>query len=276
MLNISFIKMHGLGNDFVMLDKLQFKDESEAFFNKLAIAISNRYTGIGCDQLIVYQQDASKAWVMEIYNSNGSKAKACGNGARCLAKIIHNNTGLLSFNIRVGGRLLACKVKGENNISVNMGIAKFTADWILLEEKIWSFAKNYNLNPREIICVDMGNPHLVIFSEGLNDDDKKLLGAKISASDLFPEGININFAQVKNNNILLQVWERGVGFTLSCGSGTCASFAAACRLGYIREDQDCQVIFKLGALNLQFNEVREVILSGPADLVARGEYYYAQ
>jgi diaminopimelate epimerase len=155
-----------------------------------------------------------------------------------------------------------------------MGNVNFEADWILPQEKVWLLAKNYNLNPREIICADIGNPHLIIFSQGLTDDDKKLLGAKLSLAELFPGGINVNFAQIQNNNILLQVWERGVGFTLACGSGTCASFAAACRLGYIDENKECNVIFKLGSLSLKFSDKKEVLLSGPAEKLAQGEYYY--
>jgi len=272
-MKIKFTKMHGLGNDFVMVDGYELESLPIESIQDFARNISNRYTGLGCDQFIIYKQHENY-WSMSIYNNDGSKAMACGNGTRCLARLIHTITNETNIVIKVGDKLLSCVVNSLYDISVNMGPVSFTGDWILPEDKILMLAKNYNLNPREIICADIGNPHLIIFSQGLTDDDKKLLGAKLSVVELFPEGVNVNFAQLQNNNILLQVWERGVGFTLACGSGTCASFAAACLLGYIDETKDCKVIFKLGSLSLKFNATRDVILSGPTEVVARGEYYY--
>lgn len=266
---IDFVKIHGLGNDFVVAQKntLLGLDLTE-----LAKKISNRHLGIGCDQFIVYQ-NMGAYYEMEIYNADGSQAEACGNGTRCLARLIYEVEHNKVIHIKVGSRDLQVEINNLDDIIVNMGAVSFEKPWMLGAEKIWTLARNYNLNPRDIICADVGNPHLVIFSQELNDSDRKLLGAKFSDTEFFVDGVNVNFAQIHDNNIILYVWERGAGLTLSCGSGTCATFAAATKLGYIDSSKECRVIFPHGKLSLAFNEAGEVLLSGGSSLVARGVFY---
>jgi diaminopimelate epimerase len=264
---IVFTKMHGLGNDFVIINKDALPGSCE--LQDLSVNIANRYTGIGCDQVIFYQKK-SGYYEMFIYNNDGSTAKLCGNASRCLAKLIYLDAGERQIKLKVGNRELFCKVLSESEISVNIGAVDFNKEWMPDIETIWPIAELYMIDLKEIICADVGNPHLVIFSN-ISDQDKEVVGEKLQNKELFPDGVNVNFAAVKNNKIYLSVWERGAGLTFACGSGACASFASAAKLGFITGD--CEVVFQLGSLKMS-KEVDNIIMTGPASLVAHGEFVY--
>jgi len=263
---INFIKMHGLGNDFVIVNKRDLMGTYD--LSRLAKNIADRHTGIGCDQFIIYEEHNS-FYEMVIYNIDGSSAKLCGNATRCLAKLIYLNTGKRDITVVVGNKKLLCYVNDENNISVNVGSVSFNEPWMPSRDKIWEFAERYMIDLKETICVDVGNPHLVIFSK-LDIQDQKIVGEKLQDKDLFADGINVNFAEVKDNKIYLSVWERGAGLTLACGSGACGSFAAGLKLGFIHSPSE--VVFKHGSLIMK-EENGNIIMQGPAAIVARGVYY---
>jgi len=264
---IKFVKMHGLGNDFVIINQADLAIDCD--FQKLAINISDRRLGVGCDQFILYKKNQDH-YEMAIYNQDGSSARMCGNASRCLTKLIYTYFGDTDIVIKVFDRELICQVLNENEFSVNMGSASFNKDWMILPEKIYPIAERYMIEPKEVICVDVGNPHIVIFSN-LSDQDKEYLGKKLQEKILFPDGVNVNFADVKENIINLSVWERGVGFTLACGSGACASFAAATKLGFV--DNQAEVVFRCGSLNMSKHK-EDIIMSGPAAFVSSGEFHY--
>lgn len=264
---IPFVKMHGLGNDFVIISK-----EHLAQLNAIedfAAAISDRRLGVGADQFIIYQL-LDKVVKMSIYNQDGTSAKACGNASRCLVKLMHDEHGLDSFVLEVFERKLKCKYVADEEYSVDMGEVAFDASWMPDEVDLLELATKYNLPPKDIICADVGNPHLIIFSK-LSEADVEIIAKDIQNSKLFPDGVNINFANINGNVIRLKVYERGTGFTLACGSGACATFASAVRLGHI--ENNAFVEFALGRLAMQMHDNR-VTMTGPAEYVFFGEYLY--
>ncbi|MBP7190476.1 MAG: diaminopimelate epimerase [Rickettsiaceae bacterium] len=265
-MNIEFVKMHGLGNDFVVIKMTP--EISKIDLSKFAKTISDRRIGIGCDQVIIYSEsEVSSEYIMKIYNQDGSMAEACGNGTRCLVYLI----GKESVRIKVLARTLEAKLFDDGMVEVNMGAVSFDKPWMPEESALWEIASIYKLEPKEMVCVDIGNPHLVIFNSGLSEEDKGLLGKMLEHNKLFPEGVNVNFAKIDGDIINLRVWERGDGFTLACGSGACATFAAAKKLGFAKNQASVQ--FKLGALDMS-SLGEEILMKGPAKLVARGSYVF--
>ena len=267
---ISFAKMHGLGNDFIIIDQNNLS--ANCNLELLAIQMADRRRGIGCDQFIIYNKSAilsSNIYEMIIYNQDGSFAKICGNAARCLTSLIYKKTGVKNISIIASEREIACSYLDSGLIRVNMGKVDFDKNWMPSNEQLWEIAQRYGVEPKEMICADIGNPHLVIFSE-FSLKDKAIIGAKMQEHELFPGGINVNFAKVIDDKIELIVWERGAGFTLSCGSGACASFASAVKLGFI--ESTAQVLFELGILDMAMNG-QDIVMIGPYTLVASGEFY---
>lgn len=263
---INLVKMHGLGNDFVIINKQDLAGLHD--LSQLAKDIADRHLGIGCDQFIIYEEQ-NDTYEMIIYNIDGSSAKLCGNATRCLAKLVYLETGKKDIIVVVGNKKLHCHIENNNKISVNVGGVSFNEPWMPRPDKIWEFAGRYMIDLKETICVDVGNPHLVIFSK-LEPQDQKVIGEKLQDKELFADGVNVNFAEVKDNKIYLSVWERGAGLTLACGSGACSSFAAGLKLGFI--SSPTEVVFKHGSLIMR-EEKGNIIMQGPAKLVARGEYY---
>lgn len=268
-IEIAFTKMHGLGNDFVIIDEACLPTQCD--LKLLALKIANRHLGIGCDQFIVYRK-YQNYYGMQIYNQDGSIAKACGNAVRCLAKLLYTNLAESSININILGRSITAQILAEDKILVNMGTVSFKEPWMPTNDALWQIAERYMLDPKEMICADIGNPHLVIFSR-LSSEDQAIVGKMLQEHELFSDGVNVDFACIKDNNIYLSVWERGAGFTTACGSGACVTFASAIKLGFMHANTDAQVIFRHGALTMsQMN--KDIIMTGPATLVAEGKFYY--
>ena len=151
-----------------------------------------------------------------------------------------------------------------------MGKPNFTAPWMPQPEHLWLLAEKYMIEPKEVLCVDVGNPHLVIFKK-LSSYDKEIIGTDAQKHPLFPGGINVNFASISDDEITLKVWERGAGFTYACGSGASATFAAANKLGFV--DNNAKVIFELGHLKMNQKD-GNVLMTGPASYVFSGEYLH--
>jgi len=264
---ILFTKMHGLGNDFVIIKDSALRGIKD--MKSFVIKISDRKTGIGCDQFISYKKQDNQV-AMSIYNPDGMRAKACGNASRCLTRMMFDEHKLKNIDITIDDKKITGQYTGPKNITVNMGVASFEASWMPQQEDLWQLAQKFRIEPKEVVCVDVGNPHLVIFTK-LSDKDKKIIGKSLQMHEFFPDGINVNFAETDDNVIKLKVWERGTGFTYACGSGASASFAAASKLGFIDEVAD--VAFKLGSLKMS-KKNEEILMSGPASYVFAGEYYY--
>ena len=265
---VEFIKMHGLGNDFVLINKDLLPGNLP--ISHFAKTISDRHTGLGCDQFIIYQKQSDSKYLMWIYNQDGSEAGACGNATRCVAKLSYLDSGETEVDIQVASRILPCKILSQELVRVNMGKVSFEEIWMPNLQEIWELVKLYNINPRDIICADIGNPHFIIITDNqLSEEDQNLLGSLFEKNPIFPKGVNVNFANITDGSINLRVWERGTGITLACGSGACATFAAARKLGFVSDKID--IYFALGKLEMSYSN-DEIYMNGPATIVAKGVY----
>ena len=226
-----FLKMHGAGNDFVVVDA---RDRPAAFDAATVRRIADRRRGVGCDQLIVIEPDAAGADAfMRILNADGSEAGACGNAARCIAALIAEETGARSLTIRTAAGLLTAEIIGPHLVEVDMGAPGL--DWTDIPLNGPADTLHLKLAMglvQDPAACSMGNPHATFFVIDLASLPIETLGPALERSRLFPRRANIGFAQVvAPDRILLRVWERGVGLTLACGSGACAALVNAHRRG---------------------------------------------
>ena len=217
-----FSKMHGLGNDFVVIDA---RNDAVAMTQARARAIADRHTGIGCDQLIVIGACDDADVSMQIFNADGSEVEACGNATRCVPLFVGRDV-----TIRTKAGLLEAKAV-DGGVSVDMGAPRFDWDAIPLAyamDTLTMSASWEDLPPPA--AVNVGNPHVIFFVEDMDGVNFDRLGPLIEHDPLFPQRVNVNFAQVTGDNkIRLVVWERGAGLTRACGTGACATAVAAIR-----------------------------------------------
>ena len=218
--------MQGLGNDFVIIDNREelFKLNADNIKH-----IADRKFGVGCDQLIMIENSSKADIAIEIYNQDGSLAEACGNGTRCIASIIMNETKLDKVSIKTASTITHAKICQNGEIAVNMGIAKTNWQEIPLIHEMDSSSIDIAIdNIKNPFAVNVGNPHLVFFVEDLTQIEIEEIGPTIENHYYFPKKINVNFAQIiDQNTIKIITFERGVGLTLACGTGACASVFAA-------------------------------------------------
>jgi diaminopimelate epimerase len=254
--------MHGLGNDFVIIDTREQRLELSRLH---ACAIANRNTGIGCDQLILIEEprdDEADAF-MRIYNSDGIEAEACGNATRCVASILMGESGEGHTTIEtLAGLLDAQNAEGEL-VSVDMGQAKM--DWrdIPLSDAIDTLHLGVGSGPlQDPVGVNMGNPHAVFFVDDADSVDLIQHGSVLERHKLFPQHANIGVATIKGkSDIRLRVWERGVGETLACGSGACAATVAASRRSLC--GHSASVELNGGTLYIEWMADNHVMMTGP-------------
>ncbi|MBP7710136.1 MAG: diaminopimelate epimerase [Rickettsiales bacterium] len=240
-LKLSFVKMSGVGNDFVIFDARKTAIHLTCEQIK---KISNR-KNIGCDQLIVIRNSDSADCLMEIYNPDGSMSGACGNATRCVASLLEKD----EVKIKTAAGILNCKKVG-NLISVNMGVPKLTP--------------NISLHGFDFTCVDVGNPHAVTFIEEKISDEKFFdVGPKVENDKFFPNKTNVEFVKILSDDLVeVRVFERGAGETLACGSGACAVGIAAIHNGLIKSKK-ITTRFKGGDLQIEWNgEGSPVIMTG--------------
>lgn len=264
-MDMTFHKMHGLGNDFVLIDV-----RGNGRFDAARVPmLADRHRGIGCDQILVLEDSLKADALMRIYNPDGSKAGACGNGARCAARLVMNASKRNACSIEAGPRLLACR-DVDGRVEVDMGAPLFGwRDVPLVRE-----ADSANLIVRDdlppAMAVNMGNPHVVFFVNDVTAIDVAAIGPEIERHPLFPERANVEFAQVLGRDrIRMRVWERGAGITQACGSGACATAVAA----MTRNLSDKGVVIELdgGELTVQWNGPDgHVLMTGPATYVFDG------
>jgi diaminopimelate epimerase len=267
-----FVKMHGLGNDFVVIDaREQPLDLDDAAARKIA----DRHTGVGCDQLIVMEQPQNGKGladvVMRIRNADGGEVAACGNASRCVADLVMRETGRDNIVIETAAGLLDAQRASGGRIAVDMGAAKL--DWrdIPLGEPQDTGRLNLSLGPlKEPVAVSMGNPHAVFFVDNAEAIDLKNLGPVLEHHKLFPERANIGVAQViDRGRIRLRVWERGTGITLACGTGACAALVAAARRGLT--ERKAIVAVDGGELEIEWLKDGHVLMTGPVAVSFSGE-----
>ncbi|MCW8924771.1 MAG: diaminopimelate epimerase [Xanthomonadales bacterium] len=271
---VKFHKMHGLGNDFILLD-LRFQEfplDAET-----ARRLSARHTGIGCDQLLVigHPRDDSQLASFEVWNADGSRAEQCGNGARCMGLYLQmrSQTPLGRFSLGGPAGVVHLECLADGMVQVDMGQPVFEAAQIpLLLELIEGWytleidGQNYRLG-----AVSMGNPHALMLVDDLEQTDVARLGAAISSHPAFPNGSNAGFGQlIDRENLRLRVYERGAGETLACGSGACAAVGVLRRAGMV--EKTMRVTQAGGDLIITWTgDKKPVIMKGPATHVFEGK-----
>jgi diaminopimelate epimerase len=278
---ILFMKMQGLGNDFILINAISQR-LIRFDFNEFAKKICNRNYGIGADGLIIIQESLKADLQMRVFNSDGSEAEMCGNGIRCFAKYVYENKildkDIFSVETLAGIVVPALNIKNNavESIEVDMGIpnlARYKIPMVGPKDDI-VIAENITVenNQYAITCVSMGNPHAIVFVDDLASIDIDKIGPKFENHKLFPEKINTEFVQVINQDeIAMVAWERGAGKTLACGTGACAAVVAC----VINNKTNRKVLVHLpgGQLSIEWQESDEhIMLNGPAELVFKGEF----
>jgi diaminopimelate epimerase len=261
-----FLKMHGLGNDFVIFDArvngLQLSDDQVR-------AIADRRRGVGCDQLILMRYTKTANVFMEIRNADGSRVGACGNATRCVGQIMLDEYDLDNIAIETDAGELSAE-RSSMGIAVNMGPARLSWEEIPLAREMDTAHVDYTLGPlSDPICVNMGNPHAIFFVDDAEAVDLEALGPQIEHDPLFPERVNASVVSVKTDGSLRQrVWERGAGITDACGSGACAALVAAARHGLT--GRKAMIELDGGPLEIEWLEDGTVMMSGAATLAYEG------
>ena len=262
-MRVPFIKMHGLGNDFIMLDAREA--ELPALTEQSAAALANRRTGIGCDQLILLEPSQSADFRMRIYNSDGGEVEACGNAARAVA-LLHGEPA----NVETDGGIITLSPTA-GGARVDMGEPSFAWDSIPLDYAMDTAAMPVSWemldNPS---AVNVGNPHVIFFVRDCEAVPLDRLGPEIETDPLFPERINVNVADVRDGAINLRVWERGAGLTKACGTGACATAVAAIQRGLVTSP--VTVRLPGGELRIEWPEGDTIVMEGPATEAFRGSF----
>jgi len=259
---VPFIKMHGLGNDFVVLDA---RATPLAFDAAATRAIADRHTGIGCDQLIILEppRDPRAQLFMAIRNADGGAVEACGNATRCIADLVMRERNSDTATIETGAGLIAARAAGPRRVSVDMGPPAF--DWraIPLARECDTAHVPLARGPlSDPVATSMGNPHVTFFVPDVAAIDLATLGPILEHDALFPARANIGVAQILSPaRIRLRVWERGAGLTPACGTGACAALVAAARRGLT--GRQVEVVADGGALDIAWRDDDHVIMTGP-------------
>ncbi|MBV7267491.1 diaminopimelate epimerase [Erythrobacter ani] len=263
-MRVSFIKMHGLGNDFVVLDARE--DALPDISRKMAARIADRREGIGCDQLIVLERSESAAFLMRIFNADGGEVEACGNASRAVA-LLHGEAATVET---AGGNISLEPTAG--GASVDMGSPRFDWDAIPLAYAVDTAAMPVAWEPlQQPMAVNIGNPHAVFFVDDADAIDLTALGPLIENDPLFPERINVNVASlVGENHLKLHVWERGAGLTRACGTGACATAVAAIRKAVAQSP--VTVTLPGGDLTIEWKSGGTIRMTGPAAEAFRGTF----
>jgi diaminopimelate epimerase len=266
-MRIPFIKMHGLGNDFVVLDGRAAV--LPVVTPQAARAIADRRTGIGCDQLIVLEPSDTHAFRMRIFNSDGGEVEACGNASRAVA-LLHG----APVTIETGGGPIALEPL-DSGARVDMGAPRFDWDAIPLAYPMDSFTMPVGWDELTApMAVNVGNPHAVFFVDDADTVPLEKLGPVIEHDPLFPERVNVNVASLAGpDHLRLRVWERGAGLTRACGTGACATAVAAIRRGLVQSP--VRVTLPGGDLVIAWQPGGTILMSGPATEAFRGTFDWA-
>ena len=269
-----FAKMHGLGNDFVILDWRD--DRSRKVPEAAARRLADRRLGIGCDQILVLRDCDTADLRMDILNQDGSPSGACGNGTRCVADMMMNELQQDRIQIETDGGMLAAWRAADGDIAVDMGPVK--TDW--QDVPLASAADTLHV-PLDIagvdaagldaVCHSLGNPHAVVFVEDAERVDIERIGPLVETAPLFPDRVNLSVVSRRDDgSFRMRVWERGVGITMACGSGACASGVAVARRG-LGQDAN-RIVMDGGAVTISWNrDTSHVVMTGPVSYVTTGQ-----
>jgi len=266
-----FLKMNGLGNDFVVVEarSAPFEPTPEA-----VRALGDRASGIGFDQLISIEATSGADARARFWNADGEEIGACGNGTRCVGWLMMQASGKDEVSIATQAGVLHARRAGERLVSVDMGEPGLGWRDIPLAEEQDTLIMDAPVHPGLSVpgtCVSMGNPHVVFFLDELDEAFIRSVGPVVERHPLFPEGVNVGFAKVEDRGrIVLKVWERGAGLTKACGTGACAALVAAARRDLT--DRSATIVTDGGELLIEWrSEDGHVIMTGPAAVDFAGE-----
>ena len=265
----AFAKMHGLGNDFVILDWRN--DPDRPVPAAAAQRLADRRRGIGCDQILVIRPSQEADIRMDILNQDGSPSGACGNGTRCGADLVMAETGTDRISIVTDGGMLAAWRTADDQISVDMGPIFTRWQDVPLAESMDTLHVPLGVaGLPDAVCHALGNPHAVVFVEDAEGLDLARLGPQVEQSSLFPDRVNLSVLSRRDDgSFRMRVWERGVGITMACGSGACASGVAIARRG-LGGDLN-KIVMDGGAVTIAWQQDNgHVVMTGPVAYVASG------
>lgn len=271
-MNLRFTKMHGLGNDFVVIDALH---QSVNLSGEQLRQLADRHFGVGCDQILVVEPSEQADFRYRIYNADGGEVEQCGNGARCFARFVRDKGLTNKDRIRVEtlGGTLELAVDAEQRVTVDMGLPRFAPDQIPFKAEAAQAAYTLDVPGQrlDVGLVNLGNPHAVLRVPDIEDAPVTTLGPAIEQHPSFPNRVNAGFMQViDRHTIALRVYERGAGETLACGSGACAAAVVGIRRQWL--DNPVQVRLRGGTLLIDWpGPERHVSLTGPAETVFEGQ-----
>ncbi|WP_028994100.1 diaminopimelate epimerase [Azonexus hydrophilus] len=273
-MKLKFSKMHGLGNDFVVLDgvRQQFSLTPEQLRY-----LGDRHFGVGCDQILVVEQptQAGVDFRYRIFNADGGEVEQCGNGARCFVRFVHEQglTDKREIRVETMRGVISPRLEGDGNVTVDMGVPRFSPQEIpfLHDDDVVIYNLDVADETLEISVVSMGNPHAVQVVDCVDQAPVGEHGPLIESHERFPQRVNAGFMQIVDPHaIRLRVYERGAGETLACGTGACAAVVAGIRRGLL--ESPVRVTTRGGDLNIAWGgEGRPVMMTGPAVTVFSGE-----
>lgn len=265
--------MHGLGNDFVVINALE---QTLSLDSEAIVRIADRHRGIGCDQVLVVEAPLSDEFdfFYRIFNADGSEVEQCGNGARCFARFVRDKGLTNKNNIKVEtiSGPMTLQIAADNQVTVNMGVPRFEPSDIPLSREQREMSYNIDVDGQsiEFAAVSVGNPHAVIRVNDIDTAPVATLGSILASHADFPRRANIGFVQVTDENqLILRVYERGAGETEACGSGACAAMIIARQQGWV--DDSVTVSLRGGTLRVSWQgESEPVWMTGPATHVFDG------
>lgn len=272
-MKLKFTKMHGLGNDFIVIDAI---NQPVSLDPDTIRRLADRHFGIGFDQLLIVEPPREGGdFRYRIFNADGGEVEQCGNGARCFARFVHDRNLTRKHTIRVetARGIITPTIEDNGEITVNMGIPRFEPSDIpfIAQERALTYPLNVNGREIEIFTVSMGNPHAVQIVPDVDLAPVTTEGPAIESHPLFPERVNAGFMQIiDRTHIRLRVFERGTGETLACGTGACAAVVSGIARGLL--DSEVQVAMRGGYLRIRWEgEHQPVWMTGPAVTVFEGK-----
>ena len=276
---MKFTKMHGIGNDYIYINGfLETVEKPEAWARKM----SRYHFGVGSDGLVLILPSRVADFKMRMFNADGSEGNMCGNASRCIGKYVYErfltDKTEISLETRSGIKYLSLDVKGGKveSVTVDMGVADFTARNVPVKtEEAELVNAKVCIGGDEVVgtAVSMGNPHFVVFTDGIETMDLETVGPKFEYAPIFPDRVNTEFAEIPDpHTVKMRVWERGSGETLACGTGACATVAAAVRCGRCPADEFITVRLRGGELQVKAETGGRILMKGPAAFVFDGEW----
>lgn len=268
---VPFRKMQGLGNDFAVFDA---RIQAIAITPAVARRIADRHFGIGCDTLVLLLPGSANAdATLRFFNANGEEIEACGNATRCIGRLLMEERGLARVRLESKGGFLLCSDAGKGLVTVDMGAPRLDWQDIPLAEARDTMQFQFELEGRALTAsaASMGNPHCILFVADAEKAPVAQIGPLVERHALFPKGVNVEFAQILDRDrIRMRVWERGVGITLACGTGACATAVSAIRKGLV--NRKVELVLDGGSLMLEWRETDgHVLMTGPGVTCFTGE-----